>query len=74
MDDTTDARYAKMRLVAQHYKIIQIGLCLFHEMPAEADADGFTPPKYEARPYNFYVRAGSSWLSRGEWRGTARLM
>ena len=55
MDDTTEQRYAKMRLVAQHYKLIQIGLCLFHELPPQPDADGYAPPRFEARPYNFYV-------------------
>ena len=54
MADSTEERYAKMKSVAEHYKIIQIGLCLFHEVP-HAAGDNTAIPKFEARPYNFYL-------------------
>lgn len=52
MDDTTEARYQKMKSVAEHYRIIQIGLCLFHLDAANSKPD---EPKFIARPYNFYL-------------------
>jgi hypothetical protein len=63
MDDTTAQRYAKMRLVAQHYRIIQIGLCLFHEVKDAATGAPCTPPRFEARPYNFYLFPESGFVN-----------
>jgi hypothetical protein len=58
MDDTTEQRYQKMRAAAEHYKIIQIGLCLFHEVKEDASAAKSgqpSIPRFCARPYNFYL-------------------
>lgn len=49
--DTVQQRYLKMRVISTQYKIIQIGVCLFHDNPNE-------PGAYIARPYNFYVFPG----------------
>lgn len=52
MDDSTSDRYDKMKLVAEQYKIIQIGVCLYHE---NVSSDSSAPLSYTARPYNFYL-------------------
>ena len=31
--DTVEQRYGKMKRVAEHYMLMQVGLCLFHEEP-----------------------------------------
>ena len=43
-----------MKSVAETYKIIQIGLCLFHE-ETPASSDSTAPPRFAARPYNFWL-------------------
>lgn len=43
-----------MKSVAETYKIIQIGLCLFHE-ETPSSSDPTAPPRFVARPYNFWL-------------------
>ncbi len=46
-DDTPDARYLHMMPVATRYSMVQIGLCLFHEVDTAA---GFV-----ASPYTWFL-------------------
>ncbi len=64
--DTLQERYGKMKPVAETYRIIQLGVCLFHpktqdnkqnesKSVEEKKTNDNNQVVYEARPYNFYL-------------------
>ena len=56
--DTVEERYAKMKRVAEHFLLMQVGICVFHEEEvAPGPAGEGAPPatRLVARPFNFYV-------------------
>lgn len=56
VSDSIQERYAKMKPVAETYRIIQLGVCLFHPKQAQSEqGDNSQQVSYEARPYNFYL-------------------
>ena len=62
-NDKLQDRYVKMKAVAETYRIIQIGICLFHEVIDDLSSDNNNnnqdnkekKKKYTATPFNFYL-------------------